>query len=360
MQAPGLQKKGGEFSALATSLARADWDNFETSWDFADLPLLREGLKGETLEASWNNWDRHLRQNIARMQELETENNRLWIEAYGLQDELTPEVPEDEITLARPGERERDMKAFVSYAVGCMMGRYALDKPGLILADAGDGIAEWEAKVCKPVSEAIFPPDADGVIPVLDEAYFPDDLTERLIAFVRTTFGPERLNENLDYLADALTKRKARETSRDALRRYLATKFYADHVQTSKKRPIYWLFTSGKERAFQALVYLHRYRPDTLARMRTEYLHVVQRHLESEAGHLEREGGDAKKLAKVRAKLSELREFDQKLKHFADRAIPLDLDDGVKVNYIRFFEPGLEIVEPIKGLTDKTEGGDEE
>jgi type II restriction/modification system DNA methylase subunit YeeA len=252
------------------------------------------------------------------------------------------------------------MAAFVSYAVGCIMGRYALDRPGLVLADAGDGIAQWEQKVGKPVSEATFAPDADGIVPVLDEPYFADDLPERIIRFLKTTFGPEGLEANLDFLANALTKRKKSETSREALRRYLATQFFKDHCQTYKKRPIYWLFTSGPERAFQALVYLHRYRPDTLARMRTEYLHPLQSRLDAEKSHLEQEAqgsgkpatAAARKLTAVKAKLLELVAFDEKLKHYADQAIALDLDDGVKVNYKKFYQKGLEIVAPVQGVTN--------
>lgn len=351
-----------DVTCQAVSLARADWDNFETSWDFADLPLLRSGIKQATLEATWNAWADHLRANIARMQELETENNRLWIDAYGLQDELKPEVPEAEITLARP-DGAKDMAAFVSYAVGCMMGRYALDKTGLILADAGDGLAQWEAKVGKPVAEATFAPDKDGVIPVLDENTFSDDLSERVVAFLKTTFGDAALEGNLDFLADALVKRKKNETSREALRRYLATQFFKDHCQTYKNRPIYWLFTSGPERAFQALVYLHRYRPDTLARLRTEYLHPLQTRLDAEVTHLEAEPAGSgksataagKKLATVKAKLRELASFDEKLKHYADMRIALDLDDGVKVNYKKFYQKGLEIVAPVQGVTSGKE-----
>jgi type II restriction/modification system DNA methylase subunit YeeA len=323
-------------------IARADWDNFETSWDFTDLPLLREGLKGETLEASWKNWERQLHDNIARMQELETENNRLWIDAYGLQDELTPEVPEKEITLARPN-LGKDMAAFVSYAIGCMMGRYSLDKPGLILADAGDGIKQWEAKVGKDHSCAIFPVDDDGIIPVLDEEYFTDDCAARLFRFIEVTFGKVDHDKNLDFLANALVKVKPTETSRQAIRRYLATGFYKDHLQTYKKRPIYWLFSSGKEKAFQALVYLHRYTPETLSKLRTDYLHELQNklmreeiHLESESEQDGKEGLEARKrLEKLRRQLVEIKQYDEKLRHLAEKRIELDLDDGVKVNYAK-------------------------
>lgn len=356
--------KVAEIAREPVPLARSDWDNFETSWDFANLPILRSDIKQTTLESTWNVWVDSLRVNIARMQELETENNRLWIEAYGLQDELKPEVPEKEITLARP-DVAKDMATFVSYAVGCMMGRYALDKPGLILADAGDTLNEYSAKLGKPFDEIAFPADRDAIIPILDEEYFDDDCAGRLIRFVRLTFGDDGLDENLRFLADGLTKRKTDETSRQMIRRYLSTQFFKDHCRTYKNRPIYWLFTSGPERAFQALVYVHRYRPDTIARMRTEYLHELQRKLNRERAHLEEESNgsgksaaEAKmKLKTVNAQLRELKDYDEKLRHYAEQRIAIDLDDGVNVNYKKFYVKGREIVAPVQGVTN---GKDEE
>jgi hypothetical protein len=367
----------------AISVARADWDNFETSWDFRDQPLLRPGLKGATLEVSWRNWEAQSTAAIRRMQELETENNRLFIAAYGLEGELQPEVPEDQITLARADLR-KDMGAFLSYAIGCMMGRYSLQKPGLILANAGDTVERyWELVGARPsavgsdndgfAGEATpqaspssatqspvtspatahyppptahpFAPDADGIVPVTELAWFSDDATERFIEFLGKTFTPDTLEVNLKFLADALTPTKD-ETPRDTIRRYLAAGFYKDHLQTYKRRPIYWLFSSGKQRAFQCLVYLHRYHEGTLARMRTEYVIPLQGKISHRIDQL---AGDItaatstshrKKLEKERDSLvkqtTELAAFDEKLRHYADQRIALDLDDGVKVNYAKF------------------------
>ncbi len=268
------------------------------------------------------------------MQRLEEENNRYWIDAYGLQNELTPEVPDDQITIRR-ADLGRDIRSLLSYAVGNMMGRYSLDTPGLVHAgqpfDAG--------------RHTTFLADADGILPVTLDAYFDDDVTVRFTEFLRVTFAPEKLAENLEYVAAALGGQKAGESAEARIRRYFAAEFVSDHIQTYKKRPIYWLFTSGKKRAFGALVYLHRYDEGTLARLRTDYLLPLQRKLDAE---LERAKGDleaatstpAKKVADKRIKdlgeqIVELRAYDEKLRHLADQRISLDLDDGVAYNYWR-------------------------
>ena len=396
-------------------LARADWDNFETSWDFRDLPLLRIELKGTTLEASWRNWEAQSTAAIRRMQELETENNRLFIAAYGLEGELEPEVPEEQITLAR-AEARRDMAAFLSYAVGCMMGRYSLDAPGLICANAGDTVEDYlrivaEKRASNPngiassspgllgtsypgsdappepnpngvasgspppaghnpvgvgsisvidsqgsasratlgsgteslwdtesgIRNSKFPPDEDGIIPVLDGEWFDDDIVARTKEFLRVTFGEATLEENLRFIQNALGK---------DLRSYFLTDFYKDHLQTYKNRPIYWLFSSGKQRAFQCLVYLHRYQEGTLARIRTEYVIPLQGKLAAAISRLEEEipktsSSSARKklqteLDKAKKQMAELLAYDEQLRSYADQRIALDLDDGVKVNYARF------------------------
>jgi len=353
-QVPSVETKAliDRQTQQAVSIAKADWDNFETSWDFRDQPLLRPGLKGATLEASWRNWEAQSTDAIRRMQELETENNRLFIAAYGLADELKPEVPEDQITLAC-ADQGKDMAAFLSYAVGCMMGRYSLDKPGLILADAGDTLEQYLSKVGKPLDQLAFVPDDDGIIPVLDGEWFEDDIVARAYAFLRATFGEFTLEANLCFIEESLGK---------SLRKHFLADFYKDHLQTCKKRPIYWLFSSGKERAFQCLVYLHRYHEGTLARMRTEYVIPLQGKM---AARIEQLASDIQKasstsqrktLEKERDKLlkhqTELRAFDEKLRHYADQRITLDLDDGVKVNYGKFGDLLAE-VKAVTGGTDE-------
>jgi type II restriction/modification system DNA methylase subunit YeeA len=288
------------------------------------------------------------------MQRLEEENNRIFIEAYGLQDELTPEVPLSEITLTcNPyyrygGDKSEEeleelllldtIKEYISYAVGCMFGRYSLDEEGLVFA-GGD----FDPSVYKT-----FPADQNNVIPILADDYFSDDIVTRFVDFVRITFSEETLEENLNFIADTLGRRK-KETARDTIRRYFLNDFYKDHVRTYKKRPIYWLFTSsGRGKAFNALVYLHRYQPDTVAILRTDYLHRLQDVLEVEKQHLQRiineEAGSRsarsadKKLARLDRQLQELNKYEEVVHHYADMRIDLDLDDGVKVNYAKLGE----------------------
>jgi hypothetical protein len=318
------------------SIARDDWNNFEASWDFYDYPLLRPEFKGLELEASWRNWESHCNSAIRRMQELETENNRIFIAAYDLEGELVPEVPLAQITLARAVAR-RDIAAFVSYAVGCMMGRYSLDCPGLVLANAGDTLREFQDKVGKPLNELTFTPDEDGIIPVLDGEWFDDDIVVRIRAFLDVAFGESSQRENVRFIEESLGKE---------VRTYLLNDFYKDHLQTYKKRPIDWLFSSGKQKAFQCLVYLHRYNAGTLSRMRTEYVVKLQSKFQGRIEQLETDiatpssTSHRKKLEKEREKLikqlEELRQFDEKLRHYADQRIELNLDDGVKVNYAKF------------------------
>lgn len=334
-----LTASHGEPGRLAYEIARADWDSFETSWDFTGLSWLRSGLKGETLAESWSNWKAQCDDAIRLMQELETKNNRLFIEAYGLQDELSPEVPEDKITLARADAR-KDVAAFISYAVGCMMGRYSLDRPGLVLADAGDTLANYLAKVGKPLDEVAFAPDADGIIPVLDGDWFEDDIVARIREFLRATFGEATLRENLRFIEESLGK---------DLRKYLLGDFYKDHLQTYKKRPIYWLVQSPRK-GFSVLVYLHRYTRDTMNLVLNRYLRPYQERLRSRLAQLAHvlasdavnardETAARKEADKLTKTLRECEEWErQTLLPLAQARIELDLDDGVKVNYLKLGE----------------------
>jgi Eco57I restriction-modification methylase len=339
----------------AEFLSRADWDNFEISWDFHDLPLLRAKLTAGTLAASWQNWKAHCDSAIRRMQELETENNRLFIEAYGLQDELSPEVPEDQITLARADER-KDMAAFLSYAVGCMMGRYSLDKPGLILAYAGDTLANYMAKVGKPLEQLRFAPDEDGIIPVLDGEWFEDDVVERAREFLWATYGKATLAENLRFIEEALGK---------DLRKYFLTDFYKNHISNEraygyKKRPIYWLVQSP-QKGFSALIYLHRYTRDTMNIVLNRYLRPYQEKLRNRlailaqtqiSGNTRDKTAARKEADKLTKILRECEEWErQTLLPLAQARIELDLDDGVKVNYQKLGEA----LAAIPGLASKDE-----
>lgn len=235
--------------ATAISISMADWDESETSWNFVRLTIVPNHSMDLTLSHSWGQWQSQKRSAIDRLTVLEEENNQIFIDAYGLTGELTPEVPESQITLAR-ADREKDCQRLISYAIGCMMGRYSLDEPGLIYAHAGNVGFE-------PGRYTTFPADADGIVPITDELWFVDDAPSRIREFLLAVWGADTLEENMAWLAESLGN-KASETPDETIRRYIADKFFKDHLQTYKKRPIYWLFSSGKQGAFQALVYLHR------------------------------------------------------------------------------------------------------
>lgn len=369
-------------------ISHYDWDFYENSWDFAYLPLLKsdhyQPQLSDTYEDACTHWEKITRE----MQRLEEQNNRIFIEAYGLQDELTPDVPLSEITLTcnphyRYGGNKTEeeleallqtdtIKELISYAIGCMMGRYRLDRPGLIYAHAGNkdfdkiyfgqGADNTEKATPKNALRPLrlcgesqlngesqpcgaFQPDDDGIIPIMDQEWFADDAANRFIDFLKVAWSPETLEENLQFVADSL-KPKRNEAPADTIRRYLSTQFFKDHLKTYKKRPIYWLFASGKQRAFQCLVYLHRYNESTLARMRSAYVTPLQGHFSARIEFLQTEKEAAKtasaqrkiqkEIERLRNKHAELRQFDDELRHYADRKIALDLDDGVKVNYGKF------------------------
>ncbi|QFS18804.1 BREX-1 system adenine-specific DNA-methyltransferase PglX (plasmid) [Acinetobacter indicus] len=328
------------------TLANIDWDSYETSWDFTQNPIVR--TQQPNLEQAFNTWQQQNADAVAEMKRLEEENNKLFIDAYGLQDELTPDVPDEQITLTR-ANREKDSQRLVSYALGCMMGRYSLDEPGLIYAHAGN--QDFDASRYQK-----FPADADGIIPLTEMHWFEDDATHRIREFLTAVWGKDTLDANMQWLAESLDK-KASETAEDTIRRYLASKFYKDHMQTYKKRPIYWLFSSGKQGAFQALVYLHRYNESTLARMRTEYVMPLISKMAAYANSLEtaKESSDSaaeikrieKKLQDLHKQQAELSSFEEKLRHYADQRITLDLDDGVKVNYGKFGD----LLAEVKAIT---------
>lgn len=343
--------------------AKSDWDAYETSWDFTTLPLLSQDHRSGTLEATYARLRAHWAGMTAEMQRLEEENNRIFIDAYGLQDELTPEVPIEEITLTcnpayrygvKGTEEEREarlladtMKELISYAIGCMFGRYSLDAPALILANQGDTAQTYLDRIPNPT----FAPDRDNVIPLFEEDWFADDAYQRFREFLSVTFGADRLVENLEFMRGALGKE---------VRTYLAKDFYADHVQRYKKRPIYWLVSSPKG-AFQALIYMHRYTPDTLNITLNDYVRGLRDRLEAalRAAKATEISPDATAAEKNRAKrdidrftkqIAEVTEWERDtLYPLAVERIRIDLDEGVKRNYPRF--PG--VLRPIKGLEDE-------
>ena len=326
----------------AIAIAREDWDSQETSWDFEVHPLLRPKIRQKTLASSWEVWCSFANRQRKRMRELEEENNRHFTELFQIEGTGLIDVTDKEVTLREPNAAELT-RHLISFAIGCMMGRYSLDKAGLVYAFSGN-------KMFDLGQYKTFPADLDGIIPVTESDWFKDAAANRFENFVKSLWGTEHLEENLNFVAEGLGAKQG-EQSRDTVRRYLCLSFFKDHLQLYKgpkhpPRPIYWLFSSGKERAFQCLVYLHRYNEGTLARMRTEYVIPPQGRT---ACRVEQLKGDIvaatstahrKKLEKEQNTLvkqrEELQEFDEKLRHYADQKISIDLDDGVKVNYGKF------------------------
>lgn len=322
------------------SISRNEWNSFETSWDFKKHPIIE--FKSNNIENSFNNWSEFTEKQFNQLKANEEELNRIFIDIYGLQDELTPEVEDKDITI-RKADRERDIKSFISYAVGCMLGRYSLDEEGLVFAGGEFDINKYKS----------FKADTDGIIPITDAEYFEDDIVSKFVEFVKVVFGEDSLEENLNYIADTeCFKRKANETSRDTLRRYFLKGFMEDHLKTYQKRPIYWMFDSGKQNGFKAIIYMHRYDESMVAKIRTDYLHELQKKYESEINRLDndmnsevvtpKEKANAKKMKeKIQKQLVECISFDQVIAHVAHQRIGIDLDDGVKVNYQKF--QGIEV-----------------
>lgn len=367
-----------EHAKINIALSRDDWDSFETSWDFKTHPLVRcksfppkevaEDAKHHIvdmnmIQEAFTNWSNECYLRFEKLKANEEELNRIFIDIYGLQDELTPEVEEKDVTV-RKADLQRDIKSLLSYAVGCMFGRYSIYKDGLLFAGEPYSLQAFVDKLNdRPgtvsaeelerayrnegvVVDEMFFPDEDNVIPITDEEYLDDDIVARLCDWLKAVYGAATLEENLNFIAKALGNKGS--TSREVIRNYFVNDFFKDHCQTysvtgSGKRPIYWLFDSGKQNGFKALVYLHRYTPDTIGALRVDYLHKMQRVYESEINRMQdmmdhttnaREAAAAsKRKDKLTKQLKECRDYDEKISHLALSRIALDLDDGVKVNY---------------------------
>lgn len=323
------------------SISKTDWDSFETSWDFKVHPLVlfkddagygnNMNKWNYSIKSSYENWEMACNDHFDKLKAYEKELNRIFIDIYGLQDELTPEVEDKDVTV-RKADLTRDIKSFISYAVGCMFGRYSIDKDGLAYAGG-----EWDAS-----KYTSYPADTDNIIPICDDEYFEDDIVSRFVKFVETVYGKETLDENLKFIADSLG---GKGSPKDIIRNYFLDNFFADHCKTYQKRPIYWLFDSGKKNGFKCLIYMHRYQPDTIARIRTDYVHEQQARYRTAIADLEQRVNSAttservklnKQLSKLKDQESELRTYEEKIHHLADQMIPIDLDDGVKVNYAKF------------------------
>lgn len=373
--------------------SKIDWDSFETSWDFKCHPLIpnirgvwdTDEMKNGTdnlpqrlyIEACFDTWQELCDNRFAQLKANEEELNRIFIDIYGLQDELTPEVEYKDVTVRR-ADLGRDIRSFISYAVGCMFGRYSLDKDGLMVAGqpfesvyfeataprAGTGVAgapgdyvptgEFYIKTEDGTKQCTYNPDRDNIIPITDEEYFSDDIVGRFVEFVETVYGKDTLEENLDFIAQALGNKG--NSSREVIRNYFIKDFYKDHLKVYQKRPIYWLFDSGKQNGFKALIYMHRYDADTVGRVRTDYLHRAQNYVETAMKSAEytienttvasEKSKAMKAVSKYTKQLAEMQTYDQAIAHVANQRIEIDLDDGVKVNYAKF--QGVEVAQEGK------------
>lgn len=295
---------------------------------------------GRLISDKYAAWEQECTQRFNKLKANEEELNRIFIDIYGLQDELTPEVEDKDVTV-RKADLQREIKSLISYAVGCIFGRYSVDCKGLCYAGG-----EWDDSKYKTII-----PDKDNVVPICDDNYFEDDLTARVIDFVAKVYGEDTLEENLKFIANALAVKGA--NPREVIRNYLLTGFYADHCKIYQKRPIYWLFSSGKNNGFKALVYMHRWQKTTVATVRTDYVHELQERYRTQLSLLEDQMQTAsasdhvklkKRQEKLMAQLTEINAYEEKVHHLADMMIDIDLDDGVKVNYAKF----ADIFEKIK------------
>ena len=328
------------------ALSRSDWDSFETSWDFQKHPMI---MNVSRISAACTKWSAECAERFEQLKSNEEELNRIFIDIYGLQDELTPEVADKDVTVNRFYDSKEAIpesmkgssyaltkldavKSFISYAVGCMFGRYSLDKEGLVYAGG-----EWDDN-----NYRVFAADKDAIIPVCDDEYFEDDIVGRFINFVKVVYGEADLEENLQFIADTLG---GNGSAREVIRNYFTNGFYADHCKTYQKRPIYWLFDSGKKNGFKCLVYMHRYQKDTIARIRTDYLHEQQARYRTALADLQTQIAEAatstrvrlqKQLKKLQEQADEALAYEEKIHHIADQMIDIDLDDGVKHNYAIF------------------------
>lgn len=368
--------RASEIGRRAIEIAKNDWDAYEESWNFLCNPLVKmeKESRFQKINIAFSKWVEKTWKDVCSLKALEVENNKIFIHEYGLEGEINEDVSMEDITLIgnpyyryggsiEPEEmsaRQRSdaMSEMISYSMGCAFGRYSIDKEGLVYA--GSCNDSFSALVDQGVYKS-YVADDDGIIPLTDQEWFPDDATNRFRDFVKVVWGEEHLHENLDFVAESLClhaiKPKKSESSMDTIRRYLSTQFYKDHLKTYKKRPIYWLFSSGKQKAFECLVYLHRYNEGTLARMRTEYVIPLTAKMAAYAQKLENDkeaSGSAaevkrleKEIAQLHKQQAELSEFDEKLRHYADQRISLDLDDGVKANYGKFGD----LLAEVKAIT---------
>lgn len=323
--------------------AKEDWDSFENSMQFMLHPFVKFKKENDKIENCFLIWKQYTDQNFKKMKQSECKLNEIFAKVYGLSNEINIQVPDKDISV-RKANLKREIKSFVSYVVGCMFGRYSLDSEGLVYAGG-----EWDER-----KYLTYIPDWDNCIPITDEEYFTDDIVERFVEFVKTVYGADTLEENLDFIANTLGNKG--DTSREVIRNYFLKDFYEDHLKVYQKRPIYWLFDSGKQNGFKALIYMHRYDADTVGRVRTDYLHKAQKYVETamqsaqytidNATSASEKSKATKAVTKYTKQLAEMRIYDEAIAHVANQRIEIDLDDGVKVNYAKF--QGVEVAQEGK------------
>jgi len=343
-----IKQKIDQLTQENIEFSKEEWNSRETSWNFKINPLIYHKNNSKKIDESYNNFCDYWKEKHEQLHKNEKELNKIFIDIYDLNDELTPEVPLEEITILKDETNIKDgelvfkkdviIKQFLSYAVGCMFGRYNPEKEELIIANQGETLSNFKEKI----PNATFLPDEDNIIPVLSDEYFEDDIVTRFKEFLITTFGEEALSENLDFIAHAISN-NTRDSSEQIIRKYFINDFYKDHCKMYKKRPIYWFFTSGPNKTFNALIYMHRYNKTTLAKMRTDYLNELQAKLEAKKSTLKLDSNDIsekqraqQELIKINKMLEESVEYHRLLKNKGDQYIEIDLDDGVKVNYEKF------------------------
>ena len=343
----GFSEKASNCALKCIEISKIDWDSFEISWDFKHHPLFR---KVPTIAEAIDQWQTECDDRFNQLKANEEELNRIFIDIYGFQDELTPKVEDKDVTV-RKADLVRDIRSFISYAVGCMFGRYSIYRDGLVYAggkwdyntyEDAAWLCDGKPDVVEFYKQTHFMPDEDNIIPICDDEYFTDDIVGRFVEFVEAVYGADTLDENLKFIADALG---GKGQPKDVIRNYFLNDFYSDHCKIYQKRPIYWLFDSGKKNGFKALIYMHRYQPDTIARIRTDYVHEQQARYRTAIADLEQRIANAstgervklnKKLTTLQAQDTEIRTYEEKIHHLADQMISIDLDDGVKKNYAIF------------------------
>lgn len=324
---PSIRKRIDRLCDECVRISKDDWDSFETSWNFKKHPFLSYRENSNSIEEAYINWLNFSETRFYRLKDIEEELNRIFIKIYGLQNEVSAEVEERDITL-RKADVGRDVKSFISYAVGCMFGRYSPDRGGIIYAGG---------KFANSLKNASFKPEKDNIIPVLDGNYFENDIVSKFVKFVKTIFGKENLSQNLDFIACSLKKKRG-ETDSDTIRRYFFNDFFKDHVKMYRGKPIYWLFTSGKQKAFNCLIYVHRYEENLLSMIRENYLYDIYKKLCQKKKFLYgnfKKGGN-KELLILNRKIDELKEYSKTLQYVESMHLKIHLDEGIEANYDKF------------------------